>query len=82
MGAGYHLLEVLNLEERVQNYLAEDVIIPGCQLVVQELAPDSDIFSNLNLLRELFLNAGQKLQQLSQEHEQIQNLVSYFEENE
>jgi tetratricopeptide (TPR) repeat protein len=82
LGAGYHLLKVLNVEERVQNYLAEDVLIPGRQLVVQELAPDSDTFSNLNLLRELFLNAGQKLQQLSQEHEQIENLVSYFEENE
>lgn len=82
LGAGYHLLELLNVEEKVKNYLAEDVIVPGRQLVVQELNPDGDTFSDLNLLRELFLNAGQKLQQLSHEHDQIPNLVSYFQENE
>ncbi len=77
----YHILEVLNVEEKVQTYLAEDAIVPGRQLVVKELHPDGDTLPDLNLLRELFLHEGQKLQQLSQEHDQIQNLVSYFEED-
>ena len=79
--ARYQILKVLNVEEVVQTYLVEDATLPGSQLVVKQLQPPSDHPPDLTILRELFADEAKKLQQLSQEHDQIQNLVTYFVDN-
>ncbi|WP_414549606.1 tetratricopeptide repeat protein [Anabaena sp. CCY 0017] len=81
LDARYQILKVLNVEEVVQTYLVEDATLPGSQLVVKQLHPPSDHPPDLTILRELFADEAKKLQQLSQEHDQIQNLVTYFEDN-
>ncbi|TVP60499.1 MAG: tetratricopeptide repeat protein [Nodularia sp. (in: Bacteria)] len=82
LDARYQILKVLNVEEVVQTYLVEDAILPGKQLVVKQLHPGSDTFQELALVRDLFAEEAKKLKQLGESHDQIQNLVNYFEDNE
>ncbi len=81
LDARYRILKVLNVEEVVQTYLVEDAILPGSQLVVKQLHPGSENLQNLASLQRLFVQEAETLQQLGQEHGQIQKLVAYFAEN-
>ncbi|MCG6137245.1 MAG: tetratricopeptide repeat protein [Nostoc sp. LLA-1] len=81
LDARYRILKVLNVEEVVQTYLVEDAILPGSQLVVKQLHPGSENLQNLANLQRLFVQEAETLQQLGQEHGQIQKLVAYFAEN-
>ncbi|HYW18153.1 MAG TPA: protein kinase [Nodularia sp. (in: cyanobacteria)] len=78
----YQILKVLNVEEVVQTYLVEDATLPGSQLIIKQLHPGSDNLQQLTNVRRLFAEEAKKLQQLGEEHDQIQNLVNYFEYNE
>ncbi|MEA5515688.1 tetratricopeptide repeat protein, partial [Nodularia sp. UHCC 0506] len=82
LDARYQILKVLNVGEVVQTYLVEDAMLPGKQLVVKQLHPGSDNLQELTILRELFADEAKKLKQLGEEQRQIQNLVTYFEDNE
>ncbi|MEA5556641.1 tetratricopeptide repeat protein [Nodularia spumigena] len=77
----YQIVKVLNVEEVVQTYLVEDAMLPGSQLVIKQLHPGSDNLQDLTIRRELFADEAKKLKQLGELHEQIQNLVNYFAEN-
>ncbi|GAX36364.1 serine/threonine-protein kinase [Nodularia sp. NIES-3585] len=82
LDARYQILKVLNVEEMVQTYLVEDAILPGSKFVVKQLNSGSDNLQELRTVRGLFADEAKKLQQLGESHDQIQNLVNYFEDNE
>ena len=81
LDARYQILKVLNVDEVVQTYLVEDAILPGSQLVIKQLHPGSDNLLDLKNRRELFANEAKKLKQLGEDHDQIQNLFNYFEDD-
>ncbi len=81
LDARYQILKVLNVEEVVQTYLVEDAMLPGRQLIIKQLHPGSDNLQELRTVRGLFADEAKKLQQLGEEHDQIQNLVNSFEDN-
>lgn len=81
LDARYRILKVLNVDEVIQTYLVEDAILPGSQFIVKQLHPASDHLQDLIGLQSLFADEAKTLQQLGQEHDQIQKLVAYFEEN-
>ncbi|MDZ8240070.1 MAG: tetratricopeptide repeat protein [Nostoc sp. ChiQUE01a] len=78
----YRILKVLNDGEKAKTYLAEDVNLPVKQFVVKQLNFPTKNPQNLTILHRLFANKVTTLEQLGQEHDQIQKLVAYFEENE
>jgi tetratricopeptide (TPR) repeat protein len=78
----YRILTVLNMGEVVQTYLVEDTSLPPSQLVMKQLRPPSNNPQTLAILRRLFASKATTLEKLGQEHDQIQKLVAYFEENE
>lgn len=82
LDARYRILTVLSVGEVAQTYLVEDANLPQSKFVLKQLHPASDNPQGLNVLRCLFADEVKILAQLGQEHEQIQKLVAYFEENE
>jgi tetratricopeptide (TPR) repeat protein len=78
----YRILAVLNTGEVAQTYLVEDTSLPTSQLVVKQLRPPSNNSQTLKVLRSLFADKAKILEKLGQEHDQIQKLVTYFEEKE
>ncbi|WP_193199894.1 tetratricopeptide repeat protein [Nostoc sp. MG11] len=78
----YRILTVLNTEEVTQTYLVEDTSLPNSKFVLKQLRPPSNNPQTLKILRQLFASKATTLQQLGQEHNQIQKLVTYFEEKE
>ncbi|MBD2681835.1 MULTISPECIES: serine/threonine-protein kinase [Nostoc] len=78
----YRILKVLNDREKAKTYLAEDINLPGKQFVVKRLYLSTSNPQNLTILHRLLDNKLITLEQLGQEHDQIQKLVAYFEENE
>ncbi|MBW4685077.1 MAG: tetratricopeptide repeat protein [Komarekiella atlantica HA4396-MV6] len=78
----YRILTVLNTEEVTQTYLVEDTSLPNSKFVLKQLRPPSNNPQTLKILRHLFVSKATTLQQLGQEHNQIQKLIDYFEEKE
>ncbi|MDF5710166.1 MAG: tetratricopeptide repeat protein [Nostoc sp. S4] len=78
----YQIIKVLNYQEKIKNYLVEDVNFSGSRYVVKQLRSTSNNPQNLTILRHLFASKVATLEKLGQEHSQIQKLVGYFEENE
>ncbi len=82
LDARYRILTVLNVGEVAQTYLVEDASVPNSRFVLKQLHPASNNPQALKILRCSFTDEVKILEQLGQEHDQIQNLVAYFEENE
>ncbi|WP_138501502.1 tetratricopeptide repeat protein [Nostoc sp. PA-18-2419] len=78
----YQIIKVLNYQEKIKNYLVEDVNFSGSRYVVKQLRSTSNNPQNLTILQHLFTSKVATLKKLGQEHSQIQKLVGYFEENE
>ncbi|MEA5502496.1 tetratricopeptide repeat protein [Halotia wernerae UHCC 0503] len=78
----YRIIKVLSVEEVVQTYLAEDANLPGYQFVVKQLHLAKNHPQDLTILRRLFADEATAIAKLGKEHDQIQKLVAYFEENE
>ncbi|BDI16094.1 hypothetical protein ANSO36C_18960 [Nostoc cf. commune SO-36] len=78
----YRILKVLNDGENEKTYLVEDVNFLGSQFIIKQLLSTSSNPQALTILRRLFANKSKTLEELGQEHEQIQKLIAYFEENE
>ncbi|WP_341526003.1 tetratricopeptide repeat protein [Nostoc sp. UHCC 0302] len=78
----YRILKVLNIREETTTYLVEDASLAASQYVVKQLRPPSNNPQTLKILRDLFTSKAINLEKLGQEHDQIQKLVAYFEENE
>jgi tetratricopeptide (TPR) repeat protein len=82
LDARYRILKVLSVEEVVQTYLAEDANLPDHQFVVKQLHLAKNHPQDLTILRRLFTDEAISIAKLGKEHDQIQKLVAYFEENE
>lgn len=78
----YRILKVLNDEEKGKTYLVEDVNLPGSQFIVKQLHSASSNPQALTILRRLFASKAATLEKLGREHDQIQKLIAYFEDNE
>ncbi|MEH2086376.1 tetratricopeptide repeat protein [Nostoc sp.] len=78
----YRILEVLNHGEKEKTYLVEDVNLPESLFQVKLLSLPNNNPQALKSLRRLFDSKTATLQKLGQEHDQIQKLIDYFEENE
>jgi tetratricopeptide (TPR) repeat protein len=81
LDARYRILAVLSVEELTQTYLVEDTNIPSSKFVLKQLQPVNKNDQDVKMLGSLFTSEAQKLEKLSQEDNQIQKLVAYFEEN-
>lgn len=77
----YRILQVLYIEEAVQTYLVEDAVIPDQLFIVKHLHPETQNTQHLKQLRHCFFKEAQKLKKISQEHDSLQKIVDYFEEN-
>ncbi|OUL19911.1 serine/threonine protein kinase [Nostoc sp. T09] len=82
LDARYRILAVLSAEELAQTYLVEDTNLPSSQFVLKQLHPANRNPQDLKILGRLFTREAETLEKLGQEHDQIQKLVAYFEENE
>jgi tetratricopeptide (TPR) repeat protein len=78
----YQILKILNDGEKAKTYLVEDANLPSSQFIVKQLCSPSSNPQALNILRRLFTSKAATLEKLGQEHDQIQKLIAYFEENE
>ncbi|MEH2414348.1 tetratricopeptide repeat protein [Nostoc sp.] len=78
----YRILKVLNDGEKGKTYLVEDANLAGSQFIVKQLSPRSSNPQSLTILRSLFASLAASLDKLGQEHDKIQKLIAYFEENE
>ncbi|MFN6481410.1 MULTISPECIES: tetratricopeptide repeat protein [unclassified Nostoc] len=79
----YRILKVLSDAEKEKTYLVEDVNLSGSQFIVKQLCiPNSSNPQALTILRRLFASKAVTLEKLGQEHEEIQKLIAYFEEDE
>ncbi|MBC1300190.1 protein kinase, partial [Nostoc sp. UCD122] len=78
----YRILKVLNDGEKAKTYLVEDASLPESQFVVKQLRSSSGNSQALTILPRLFASKAETLEKLGQEHDQIQKLIAYFEENE
>ncbi|MEH2196240.1 MAG: tetratricopeptide repeat protein [Nostoc sp.] len=78
----YRILKVLNDGEKTKTYLVEDANLSSSQFIVRQLPSSSSNPQTLTILRRLFASKTATLEKLGQEHDQIQKLIAYFEENE
>jgi tetratricopeptide (TPR) repeat protein len=78
----YRILKVLNDGEKGKTYLVEDVNLPSSQFIVNQLCPPSSNAQTLTILHRVFASKAATLEKLGQEHDQIQKIIAYFEENE
>ncbi|WP_392479303.1 tetratricopeptide repeat protein [Nostoc sp. C110] len=78
----YRILKVLNDGEKAKTYLVEDASLAESQFVVKQLRSLSANSQALTILPRLFASKAETLEKLGQEHNQIQKLIAYFEENE
>lgn len=78
----YRILKVLNDGEKPETYLVEDANFPESQFIVKQLRNPSNNPQTLTSLRRLFASKAATLEKLGQEHDRIQKLIAYFEENE
>src|SRR5437868_6917499 len=78
----YRILKFLNDGEKPKTLLVEDVNLPDSQFIVKQLCPPNSNPQGLTILRRLFASKAATLDKLGQEHDKIQKLIAYFEENE
>lgn len=78
----YQILKVLNDGDKAKTYLVEDINLPGSQFIIKQLSPHSSNPQSLTILSRLFTSKAETLEKLGQEHDKIQKLIAYFEENE
>jgi CHASE2 domain-containing sensor protein/tRNA A-37 threonylcarbamoyl transferase component Bud32 len=78
----YKIVKVLGYGGFSETYVAEDIRLPGSpQCVVKQLKPASAKSEQLRVARRLFNSEAQTLQKLGT-HNQIPQLLAYFEEEE
>ncbi|QIR41039.1 tetratricopeptide repeat protein [Tolypothrix sp. PCC 7910] len=82
LDARYRILAVLNTGELTQTYLVEDTNLPNSQFILKQLQPANKNSQDIKILRRFFTREAATLEKLGQKHDQIQQLVSYFEESE
>ncbi|MDZ8050393.1 MAG: tetratricopeptide repeat protein [Aulosira sp. ZfuVER01] len=82
LDARYRILTILSAEELAQTYLVEDTNLPDSQFVLKQLHPANKNPQDLKILNRLFTGEAETLEKLGQEHDRIQKLVGYFQENE
>ena len=75
----YRILKVLNDGEKRKTYLVEDVNLHSSQFIVKQLRSNPQ---TITILSRLFASLAATLEKLGQEHDKIQKLIAYFEENE
>ncbi|WP_017654707.1 serine/threonine-protein kinase [Fortiea contorta] len=78
----YRILTVLSAGEVAQTYLVEDTSLDDSLFILKQLRPASNNPQALKIVRRLFASEAITLEKIGQEHDQIQKLVAYFEENE
>ncbi|MGK7876115.1 MAG: protein kinase [Xenococcaceae cyanobacterium] len=77
----YRIIETLGAGGFGKTYIAEDTKLPGNpRCVVKQLKPIATDPTTLQIARRLFDSEAQVLQQLGK-HDQIPQLLAYFEEN-
>ncbi len=78
----YKIIKVLGAGGFSETYIAEDIQVPGNpQCVVKQLKPATTKSENLALARRLFSAEAKTLEKLGT-HNQIPQLLAYFEEDE
>jgi len=77
----YRIRQFLCMGESVKTYLVEDAAIPEQQFIVKQLHPETSNPQHLTWLRQSFFKEAKILQQLGQEHDKIQKIFAYLEEN-
>ncbi|MEC4818661.1 MAG: serine/threonine-protein kinase, partial [Scytonema sp. PMC 1069.18] len=78
----YKIIKVLGAGGFSETYVAEDIRLPGNPLcVVKQLKPANSKPEQLTIARRLFTSEAQTLQKLGN-HDQIPQLLAYFEEEE
>ncbi|MEH2288103.1 tetratricopeptide repeat protein [Nostoc sp.] len=78
----YQILKVLKDGEKEKTYLVEDVNLFGSQFIVKQLRSSSSNSQSLTILSRLFADNAATLEKLGQKNDQIQKLITSFEENE
>ncbi|MCW5314275.1 tetratricopeptide repeat protein [Nostoc sp. KVJ3] len=78
----YRIIKILNDREKAKTYLVEDANLSDSQFIVKQLRSASNNSQTLTILGRLFASKAATLKKLGQEHNQIQKLIAYFEENE
>jgi serine/threonine-protein kinase len=82
IGGRYRIVDTLGSGGFATTYLAQDLHIPGCPIcVVKQLIPPSQEPNSLKLAKDLFDKEAKTLKKLGREHDQIPQLLAYFEEN-
>lgn len=82
IGGRYDIIKILGAGGFGETYIAQDTQRPGNPLcVVKQLKPDIQNPRHLDLARRLFPREAEALERLGK-HEQIPQLLAYFEENE
>ena len=82
IGGRYEIIKILGAGGFGETYIAQDTQRPGNPLcVVKQLKPDIQNPKHLELARRLFPREAEALERLGK-HEQIPQLLAYFEENE
>lgn len=81
LDARYRVVQLLGTNAVEESYLAEDTnSLDSVQYVIKKLKLPTTSEPIFNNTRRLFTTEAEKLQQISQSHNQIQKLVGYFEE--
>ncbi|MEH1785527.1 MAG: tetratricopeptide repeat protein [Nostoc sp.] len=78
----YQILKILNDGEKGKTYLVEGVNLPGSQFIVKQLRSSSSNPQALTSLRRLFTSKAATLEKLGRKYDQIQKLITCFEEDE
>ncbi|NEU75411.1 protein kinase [Hassallia byssoidea VB512170] len=77
----YKIIEYLGSGGFGETYKAEDLERFNCLCVVKRLKPQLHQPAFLEVARKLFAREGETLLRLGEKHEQIPQLLAYFEEN-
>jgi tetratricopeptide (TPR) repeat protein len=82
LDARYHILKVLNTGEVGETYLAEDIHhSDSLEYVVKQLHLADRNPQNISITRLWFEGEAKTLAKLGQEHDQIQKILAFFEED-
>ncbi len=82
IGNRYQIIQIHAAGGFGETYIAEDTKRPGQpKCVVKKLSPSSNQPKHLILARRLFEREAETLEQLGKQHDQIPQLLAYFEED-
>lgn len=81
-GGRYQIIQIHAAGGFGETYIAEDLHRPDHpKCVVKKLSPSSSNPKHLKLARRLFQREAETLEKLGQQHDQIPQLLAYFEDN-